>query len=216
MTAAPGFPLLQAGPVSALQAPAPAKLEPSAPMNRLASSVLFLLSFLLLVFSMPTCHLKGPLVQSAHNLLRDMGAPFPLHCLQHNHNISLPDSVFPSTKSNQHQCNQVVRVVYEVLEGVRHLFDNYTLPEGEGEVSWDSEKLNNFQNRLYRLLDEGKCLSRVEGSVVVSLYFRHVAAVLQQQGSSDCGWLCLRRDLLWVLDTALHNHRACFFWSHPH
>lgn len=40
------------------------------------------------------------------------------------------------------------------------------------------------------------------------------------QDSAACGWLALRRDVLWVLKTALHKHNSCFtrrarHWPRP-
>ncbi|XP_071398880.1 interferon alpha-B-like [Centroberyx affinis] len=182
-------------------------------MSPSVSSLLLLqlLSLVLMVVAMPTCQLQGDLVQTVHNLLRDLGGPFPVRCLQHNANVSFPDSAFPPAGSAQPQCRQALWVVYKTLQGAEKVFENYELPENE--TSWDSKKLDDFQNLLYRLVEEGSCFSRVNSSEVLSSYFSSLSAVLQQEGSSGCGWLLLRRDLLFALQFGLQHHRQCFSWS---
>ncbi|XP_049925566.1 uncharacterized protein LOC126405727 [Epinephelus moara] len=185
------------------------------------SSVLLVLlqvcSLHLMVVAMPTCKLEGNLIQLAHNLLRDLGT-FPAHCLPYNANITFPPSVFPAVTTNKPQCRQASWVVYESLQGAGQIFEDYDVPVGEGGVTWDDQKLAKFQHLQERLLDQGSCLSSVNGSEVVSSYFSHLTAALQQQDSSACGWMALWRDLLRVLKFALQKHyHTCFTWRrHAH
>ncbi|KAM7387666.1 hypothetical protein PAMA_010010 [Pampus argenteus] len=144
--------------------------------------VLQLCSLHLMLVAMPTCHLQGNVVQTAHNLLRDLGAPFPVHCLQYNINVSFPGSAFPAATVDHPQCRRALGVVYESLRGVGLMFEDHDLPEREGGVTWDATKLDNFRNLQDRLLDKGSCLSDVDASAVLSSYFSNVTAVVQQCG----------------------------------
>ncbi|XP_070780053.1 interferon phi 2 [Enoplosus armatus] len=184
------------------------------------SSVLLVLlqvcSLQLMVVAMPTCQLQGHLVQSAHHLLRDLGGPFPVPCLPYNTNISFPVSAFPAATASHPQCRRALRVVYESLKEAGFIFENNELPVGEGGVTWDDQKLEHFQNLQDRLVEEGSCLSSGDGAGVLSSYFSNVTAVLQQPESAACGWMALRRDLLWVLKSALQKHDTCFTWRNAH
>ncbi|XP_044188105.1 interferon phi 3 [Thunnus albacares] len=185
------------------------------------SSVLLLLlqlcSLQLMLVAMPTCHLQGTLVQEAHNLLRDLGTPFPVHCLPYNANISFPSSVFPAATANHPQCRRALWVVYESLDKAGPIFndEDHVPPVGKGGVNWDVKKLDDFKNVQDRLQEQGSCLSDVDTSGVLSPYFGNVTAVIEQENAA-CGWQALRRDLLWVLKSALQNHHKCFTWSHAH
>ncbi|XP_035471364.1 uncharacterized protein LOC118288895 isoform X1 [Scophthalmus maximus] len=215
-------------------------------------SVLLLLqlcSFQLMVVAMPTCKLQANVVLKTHNLLRDLGAAFPVHCLQYNVNISFPDSAFPDATASHPQCRRALWVVYESLRGMQLILEQNDSPVGEGGVTWDEGILDNFQNLQHRLLEDGSCvsmtrgssgvsagpgsglshihsfinsfihsnapppppqLSTVKGPDVFSSYFSNVTDVLQQQDSTVCGWMALRRDVLSVLKTALREHNSCF------
>uniref|UniRef100_A0A665WMN0 Interferon alpha-4-like n=1 Tax=Echeneis naucrates TaxID=173247 RepID=A0A665WMN0_ECHNA len=172
--------------------------------------LLQLCSLQLLVVAMPTCRLLEDVVLNTHHLLRDLGGAFPVQCLKYNINISFPDSAFPASTANHPQCRQALWVVYETLRETQLLFEDFELPVGEGGVSWDRKKLSSFQNLQDRLLEEGSCLSTNKTPDVLSPYFSNVTAVVQQQGSAACGWMALRRDVLWVLKTALREHHSCF------
>ncbi|KAM7371351.1 hypothetical protein PAMP_008604 [Pampus punctatissimus] len=112
-------------------------------------------------------------------------------------------------------CRRALGVVYESLRGVGLMFEDHDLPDRDGGVTWDATKLDNFRNLQDRLLEEGSCLSDADASAVLSSYFSNVTAVIQQD-SAACGWLAMRRDLLWVLKSALQNHHHCFTWRHTH
>ncbi|XP_026180931.1 interferon alpha-B-like [Mastacembelus armatus] len=176
----------------------------------LSSALLILLqlcSLQVMTVAMPRCGLQATVVQTAYNLLKDLGGPFPVHCLQYNANISFPDSAFPAT-SNHFQCDQALRVVYESLRGAWLIFNDHDeLPDG---LMWNKDKFDIFHNLQGRLLKEGSCFSSVGDSGVLSSYFSNVTAVLQQQDSAACGWMALRRDLLRVLMYNLQQHRNCF------
>ncbi|XP_073351157.1 interferon phi 2 [Pagrus major] len=177
------------------------------------SSVLLVLlqicSLQLMLVAMPTCPLEGDLVQRAHHLLRDLGGSFPVHCRPYNANISFPGSALPAATANHPECRQVLWVVYESLQEAGPMFDDEELPAG---VTWDRKTVRDFRMVQDRLGEDGSCLSGVDSSGVLSPYFSNVTAVLQQQDGATCGLMALRRDLLKVLQSALHQHRTCFTW----
>nr|UIG83463.1 interferon B-like protein [Planiliza haematocheilus] len=183
------------------------------------SSALFILlslcSLQLTVVPLPICQMLGKVVQNAHNLLRDLAGPFPVHCLQYNTNISFPDSTIPAAGSSRSQCDQSLWVLYETLRGAEFLFEEYDLPVGEAGFSWDEQKLDIFRNLQNRLVTDGSCqLSNVNASSAISSYFSNVTAVIENQDSAACGWMAMRRDLLWVMKSTLHKHKDCFRWRH--
>ncbi|KAK1875660.1 Interferon alpha-G [Dissostichus eleginoides] len=163
----------------------------------LVSLLLILLqvcSQLMTAVAIPTCLLNGHVVQSAHHMLRDLGGSFPVSCLPVNINISFPSSALPAAASaNPLQCRKALWVVYESLQEAGIVFEE-DLPAG---LTWRDEKLQRFRHLQFRLMEEG----------------HNVTAVLEQQGSAVCGWEALRRDLLWVLKSALHQHHNCFTWG---
>ncbi|XP_078101314.1 interferon alpha-G-like [Sander vitreus] len=175
--------------------------------------LLQLCSIQLMADARPTCSLPGKLVQSAHHLLRDLGGPFPAHCLRYNSNISFPYSAFPAATANHLQCRQTLWVVYESLQEADLMFEDYDLPVGEGGVTWDDQTLTRFRHLQNRLLEGGACLSSVDDSRALSSYFSNVTAVIQQQDSAACGWTVLRRDLTEVLKSAVTLHKGCFTWT---
>ncbi|XP_042361274.1 interferon phi 2 [Plectropomus leopardus] len=182
------------------------------------SSVLLVLlqvcSLHLMAVAKPTCRLEGDLIQNAHNLLRDLGGPFPVHCLSLNANVSFPRSLLPAPPANQPQCHQASWVVYESLQEAENIFDE--LPVPEGGATKDAENFTKFQHLQSRLVEQGTCLSAGNGSDVLSSYFSKLTAALQQQDSAACGWKALWRDLQWVLKSALQKpYRTCFTWRDP-
>ncbi|XP_061606237.1 interferon phi 2 isoform X2 [Phyllopteryx taeniolatus] len=188
--------------------------------------------------AVPVCSLPENVVLEAHNLLRDLGALFPVHCLPYNANATFPCTAL----TNATQCRQTLRVLHRALRGAEQVFQDNRLPHGEGAFAWDQRKLDHFQNLQNRLVRDGGCVSsatprrprrvwhvgrppsRLTGWLSarfqlsagalsdphLSSYFGNVTSLLQQQDSAICGWSLLRRDVLWVLNTALRRHRSCF------
>uniref|UniRef100_A0AAQ4PZV6 Uncharacterized protein n=1 Tax=Gasterosteus aculeatus aculeatus TaxID=481459 RepID=A0AAQ4PZV6_GASAC len=126
--------------------------------------------------AMPTCSLDGSMVLLAHHLLRDLAGKFPDYCYQYNANISFPYSAFPAAKDNPIQCRQALRVVYESLQEAEQIFEDHEFFVGEEGISWDDQKFQHLQHLQHRLLENGSCLSSVDGSVVLSSYFSNVTA----------------------------------------
>ncbi|KAI4790525.1 hypothetical protein KUCAC02_034571 [Chaenocephalus aceratus] len=122
-------------------------------------------------------------------LLNGHGGSFPVSCLPVNINISFPSSALPAAASaNPLQCRKALWVVYESLQEAGLVFEE-DLPAG---LTWRDEKLQRFRHLQFRLMEEGQCF---------------------WSSSAVCGWEALRRDLLWVLKSALHQHHNCFTWG---
>uniref|UniRef100_A0A3Q2YWX4 Uncharacterized protein n=1 Tax=Hippocampus comes TaxID=109280 RepID=A0A3Q2YWX4_HIPCM len=173
--------------------------------------VLQLHSVHVMTATVPACGLPGNVVLEAQNLLRDLGPAFPVRsCLPYNGNATFPRRAF----TNGTQCRQALRALHESLQGAEQVFEDYDVALGEGGLAWDRHMLDDFQNLQNRLLREGGCVSTTTPppDPGMSAYFGNVSALLQQQESATCGWSVLRRDVLWVLNTALHRHHSCFSW----
>uniref|UniRef100_A0A4W5LQR4 Uncharacterized protein n=1 Tax=Hucho hucho TaxID=62062 RepID=A0A4W5LQR4_9TELE len=161
------------------------------------------------VCSMPMpCQLQRHLVGTTHSLLRDMGGNFPLECLQDNKVfIVFPATAF-STSGPPRLSSSGAKAIYETLKNIDSLFGTEDLP-----TMWDQQKLEYFQNIIYRQMEESKCMI---GSVdtrdylvrakVLNTYFRNIAAVLKEKNFSYCAWEVVRKELLYTLDFILkHN-----------
>ncbi|XP_037544515.1 interferon phi 3 [Nematolebias whitei] len=172
--------------------------------------------FQTMLVSRPTCKLSGWVVQNTHNLLRDLGEPFPVQCRQYNSKILFPDSALSDVSANHRQCRWTSLVVYESLRGAELMFTENELPEGEDELTWNKQKLDNYLNLQNRLVEDHQCLNTTEASGVLAPYFSNVTAVVEQQDSASCGWEALRRDVLWVLKFTLRKHHSCFNWTKAH
>ncbi|XP_029986208.1 interferon alpha-B-like [Sphaeramia orbicularis] len=153
----------------------------------------------------PTCRFHGYLVKESLKLLRQLGGrDFPGSCLPYNHNISFPDSAFPQASANRLQCHQALKVIYALLEGVELILANSTCPS-----TWDESTLDTFRNLQDQLLDQGHCFSDRGSSELFSAYFNNMTTVLEQEVGSECGWAVLKKDLVTVLDSALHKYHKC-------
>ncbi|CAB1341539.1 unnamed protein product [Coregonus sp. 'balchen'] len=160
------------------------------------------------VCSMPMpCHLQGQLVRTTHNLLRDMGGHFPLECLQQNVFLAFPAAAFATSGAPQ-LSSSGAKAIYDTLKNIDSLFGADDLP-----TKWDQQKLENFQNIIYRQIEESKCMMgsvdtsdypiRAEG---LKTYFGKIAAVLKEKNFSYCAWEVVRKELLYTLQFILkHN-----------
>ncbi|XP_078807139.1 interferon phi 2 [Oryzias latipes] len=161
-----------------------------------------------LLVSIPTCKLPGKWVETTVHLLHDLGEHFPVRCYPINSQVRFPDSALSDASASQ--CRWTLLVVYQFLQRAEVMFAEYDLPEGEGGVTWNNQKLEHYLNLQYRLVDEHPCLNTTRASGVLSPYFRNLTSVVEQQDSAPCGWEALRRDLHWVLKSSLRQHRKCF------
>uniref|UniRef100_A0A8C7DIK5 Interferon beta-like n=1 Tax=Oncorhynchus kisutch TaxID=8019 RepID=A0A8C7DIK5_ONCKI len=160
------------------------------------------------VFSMPMpCQLQGQLVRTTHNLLRDMGGHFPLECLQENVFMAFPATAFLSSSA--------AKAIYETLKNIDTLFGTDKLP-----TMWDQQKLEYFQNIIYRQIEESECmmgivdtrdyLVRENG---LKTYFGNIAAVLKEKNFSYCAWEVVRKELLYTLEFILKHTSDSLLWS---
>uniref|UniRef100_A0A4W5QQH6 Uncharacterized protein n=1 Tax=Hucho hucho TaxID=62062 RepID=A0A4W5QQH6_9TELE len=168
------------------------------------------------VCSMPMpCHLQGQLVRITHNLLRDMGGNFPLECLQDNNVfMAFPATVFTTSGAPQ-LSSSGAKAIYETLNNIHTLFGADDLP-----TMWDQQKLEYFQNIIYRQIEESKCMM---GSVdtrdylvrakVLKTYFGNIAAVLKGKNFSYCTWEVIRKELLYTLQFILEHNSDSLLWS---
>ncbi|XP_042183240.1 interferon beta-like [Oncorhynchus tshawytscha] len=167
------------------------------------------------VCSMPMpCQLQGQLVRITHNLLRDMGAIFPLECLQENVFVPFPATTFATSGAPQLSSSGAM-AIYETLKNIDTLFGADDLP-----TKWDQQKLENFQNIVYRQIEESKCmmgsvdtsdyLIRTEG---LNTYFGNIAAVLNDKNFSYCAWEVVRKELLYSLQFILEHNSDSLLWA---
>uniref|UniRef100_A0A674DA41 Uncharacterized protein n=1 Tax=Salmo trutta TaxID=8032 RepID=A0A674DA41_SALTR len=167
------------------------------------------------VCSMPMpCQLQGQLVRITHNLLRDMGGNFPLECLQENVFMAFPATAFTSSGASQ-LSSSGAKAIYETLKNIDTLFEADDLP-----TQWDQQKLEYFQNIIYRQIEESKCMM---GSVdtcdylvrakVLKTYFGNIAAVLKEKNFSYCAWEVVRKELLYTLQFILEHNSDSLLWA---
>ncbi|XP_055752699.1 interferon alpha-6-like [Salvelinus fontinalis] len=167
------------------------------------------------VFSMPMpCQLQGQLVRTTHNLLRDMGGHFPLECLQENVVMSFPATAFAASGAPQ-LSSSGAKAIYETLKNIDTLFGADEMP-----TMWDQQKLEYFQNIIYRQIEESKCMMgsvdtsdypiRAEG---LKTYFGNIAASLKEKNFSYCAWEVVRKELLYTLEFILKHNSDSLLWS---
>uniref|UniRef100_A0A6Q2YHJ4 Uncharacterized protein n=1 Tax=Esox lucius TaxID=8010 RepID=A0A6Q2YHJ4_ESOLU len=163
------------------------------------------------VWSMPTpCHIQGTLLESAKDLLRDMGGHFPSECLQDKVNITFPARLSGSG----------AKTIYEILKNIDSLFGAEDLP-----TKWDQQKLDNFQNIIHTQIDHSKCVSgyayRLKHlrsitacvrAVALKTYFGNIEAALKEKKFSYCAWEVVRKQVLETLIFILTKNSNCLLW----
>ncbi|XP_028979643.2 interferon beta-like [Esox lucius] len=169
------------------------------------------------VWSMPTpCHIQGTLLESAKDLLRDMGGHFPSECLQDKVNITFPARAL-TTSSTPTLSGSGAKTIYEILKNIDSLFGAEDLP-----TKWDQQKLDNFQNIIHTQIDHSKCVSgyaySVETSdypvraVALKTYFGNIEAALKEKKFSYCAWEVVRKQVLETLIFILTKNSNCLLW----
>uniref|UniRef100_A0A4W5LM80 Uncharacterized protein n=1 Tax=Hucho hucho TaxID=62062 RepID=A0A4W5LM80_9TELE len=166
------------------------------------------------VFSMPMpCQLQQHLVRETHSLLRDMGGHFPLECLQENVRIEFPATAFATSGAPQ-LSSSGAKAIYETLKNIETLFVTDKLP-----TMWDQQKLDNFQNIIYRQIEDSECCgldtrNNLIMAKMLNTYFRNIAALfLFSQNFSYCAWEVVRKELLRTLDFILEHNSDSLLWS---
>uniref|UniRef100_A0A673Y632 Uncharacterized protein n=1 Tax=Salmo trutta TaxID=8032 RepID=A0A673Y632_SALTR len=166
--------------------------------------IIWMSAFLCLVqvFSMPMPSQRETCVFSFFQ-----GGHFPLECLQDNVFMEFPATAFLSSSG--------AKAIYETLKNIDTLFGTDELP-----TMWDQQKLEYFQNIVYRQIEESKCMMssvdtsdypiRAEG---LKTYFGNIAAVLKEKNSSYCAWEVVRKELLYTLEFILKHNSDSLLWS---
>ncbi|KAG1967413.1 interferon alpha-4 [Pimephales promelas] len=149
--------------------------------------------------------MRRTLVKTTHNLLENMGGLFPRECLKENVEIPFPKSALQPNGSNQKI--GVEKAMYKIMEHIDFLFANESYPE-----SWNQEKVEHFQNIVYRLISDNKCImGRTHRPVddfparegALKTYFDKLATLLRSTEQSVCAWEVVRKELLRVLNVIL-------------
>nr|3PIW_A Chain A, Type I interferon 2 [Danio rerio] len=148
------------------------------------------------------CIMRRKHVKTAYSLLESMGGIFPRECLKENVRITFPKYALQSNNSNQK--TGVAKAVYKIMDHIDVLFANDSYPE-----AWNKRKVDNFQNIVYRLTKENKCIMRMraQGTVddfparddALKSYFNKLATLLRNKDNSFCAWEVVRHELLGVL-----------------
>ncbi|XP_035380974.1 interferon alpha-1-like [Electrophorus electricus] len=165
--------------------------------------------------------------------------PFPSQCLDDKVEISLPESALLRNASKQVSSNAletfieaanrdkdlklterdlaVAKAVYKTLTSIESLFDNYGIPQ-----SWDGQKLEDFQNIVYRQIDESKCISGKTQKdeddfsardAAITDYFEKLKKLLKDMEFSDCAWETVRLEVLSLLQFIVVETSDNEFWS---
>ncbi|KAK7175114.1 hypothetical protein R3I93_002117 [Phoxinus phoxinus] len=149
--------------------------------------------------------MRRTLVKATHNVLENMGGLFPRECLEENVKIPFPKSALQSNGSNQNI--GVAKAMYKIMEHIDFLFANDSYPE-----SWNQEKVEYFQNIVYRLTSVNKCImGRTQRPVddfparedALKTYFDKLATLLRNKDHSFCAWEVVRKEVLRVLNVIL-------------
>uniref|UniRef100_A0A6Q2Z350 Uncharacterized protein n=1 Tax=Esox lucius TaxID=8010 RepID=A0A6Q2Z350_ESOLU len=184
------------------------------------TTVAWVSAFLLFahVWSMPTpCHIQGTLLESAKDLLRDMGGYFPSECLQDKVNITFPAPALTtsSTPTVSGNADFIVgaKAIYEILKNIDSFFGAEDLP-----TKWDQKKLDNFQNIIYTQIDHSKCVSGYVyidypvRAAALKTYFGNLEAALKEKKFSYCAWEVVRKQVLETLIFILKKNSNCLLW----
>ncbi|KAG9279080.1 interferon tau-1-like [Astyanax mexicanus] len=148
------------------------------------------------------CQLQLRLVETTHNLLENMAGPIPFQCLDEKFGIKLPTWALQSNDSKQDV--GVTKAVFKTFMNMGSLMENDGIPQ-----YWDSGKLENFENIVYRQISENICNLGVSAQededgfaqrdAALTHYFQKLAALLKEKEFSDCAWERVRHELLRVL-----------------
>ncbi|XP_076863974.1 interferon alpha-1/13-like [Brachyhypopomus gauderio] len=154
------------------------------------------------VSSMPTdCRLHWTLITRTHNLLLKVSGPFPAQCLDDKVEISLPESALLYDDSEQGV--GFTKVVYKALTKIDTLFENDGFPQ-----SWNEQTTENFQNVVYRQIEESKCILRKmqkgendfsARDAALTDYFEKLTKLLKDKEFNDCAWEIVRHEILRIL-----------------
>ncbi|KAG9279078.1 interferon alpha-3-like [Astyanax mexicanus] len=130
------------------------------------------------------CQLQLRLVETTHNLLENMAGPIPFQCLDEKFGIKLPTWALQSNDSKQDV--GVTKAVFKTFMNMGSLMENDGIPQ-----YWDSGKLENFENIVYRQISENICNLGVSAQededgfaqrdAALKHYFQKLAALLKEK-----------------------------------
>uniref|UniRef100_A0A8B9GPM3 Uncharacterized protein n=1 Tax=Astyanax mexicanus TaxID=7994 RepID=A0A8B9GPM3_ASTMX len=120
--------------------------------------------------------------------------------------IKLPTWALQSNDSKQDV--GVTKAVFKTFMNMGSLMENDGIPQ-----YWDSGKLENFENIVYRQISENICNLGVSAQededgfaqrdAALTHYFQKLAALLKEKEFSVCAWERVRHELLRVLQVIL-------------
>ncbi|XP_042570894.1 interferon phi 3 [Cyprinus carpio] len=161
------------------------------------------------VWSVPTnCILSKALLQDSYTALETVGGLFPGQCLKEYVSIPIPKSAFES--DNTDQVTGVEKAVYQTLENIDALFENYDDPD-----QWDAKKWNKFRGLLFRQIVFSKCIkSKSEDAqdfpnreASLKVYFETLSSTLKEKDFSYCAWEIVRKEILGTLEFILKHKK---------
>ncbi|XP_053531330.1 interferon alpha-7 [Ictalurus punctatus] len=158
------------------------------------------------VSSMPTsCKLQKRLVEKCHDILEKMGDRFPLHCLEGTVPVPFPEAAFQFSTSQQ--AVALEKTIYSTLTYISSLFDEDGVPD-----EW--KNLEEFQNIIYRQIEENKCIMKktqdsqedfLRREKALKEYFDKISAGLKEKNFQVCGWEFVRKEVLITLQFILNK-----------
>nr|QHN70738.1 interferon c [Carassius gibelio] len=161
------------------------------------------------VWSLPTnCILRNDLLKRSYTLIETAGGFFPVQCLKENVAIPFPQDAFES--DNTDQVTGVEKAVYQTLESIDALFENYNDPD-----QWDAQKWTEFRGLLYRQITDSKCIMSksvaaqdfANREASLKVYFQTLSSTLKEKDFSFCAWEIVRKEIVRTLKFILdHNH----------
>ncbi|NP_001104553.1 interferon phi 3 precursor [Danio rerio] len=159
------------------------------------------------VWSLPTnCNLQKNLMKRTYTLLETAGGLFPMQCLDDRVSIPFPQNVF---EYNEDQVTGVEKAVYQTLQNIDALFENFGDPD-----QWDAEKLDDFRGIVYRQIKYSTCImNKTEVAqdfpsreASLKVYFETISSTLKEKNSSYCAWEIVRSEILRTLEFILKNN----------
>ncbi|XP_056090648.1 interferon phi 3 [Rhinichthys klamathensis goyatoka] len=167
------------------------------------------------VWSLPTnCILRKDLMEKTCRFIETAGGLFPSQCLDDRVPISFPQNVFES--SNKNQVSGVEKAVYQTLQNIDALFEDYSVPD-----QWDAEKMTEFRGIVYRQIEESKCImGKSEAAqdfpsrdASLKVYFETISSTLKEKDFSYCAWEIARSEILRTLNFILKNNSDIMYGS---
>ncbi|XP_062842573.1 interferon beta-like [Trichomycterus rosablanca] len=159
------------------------------------------------------CRLQRGLVENCQTLLESVGGRFPLQCLDDNVLVPFPEAAFEFNSSQQ--AVALEKSVYSTLTYIFSVFDEDEVPD-----QWKS--LDDFQNVVFRQIEEYQCImSKTQDSLddflmrdnALKEYFGKIQTILKDKDFQYCGWEFVRKEVLKTLQFILQKNLDGTVWS---